>query len=87
MSQRAWNHAVKDFENSVCDIASEETNDRLRHLVKAARPSPERSVLVDLGCIVVHITQPAIRQYYNLEELWAPPPRARRRRAADGAAP
>jgi ribosome-associated protein len=38
-------------------------------------------VLVDLGSIVVHIMQPAIRQYYNLEELWAPPPRARRRRA------
>ena len=38
-------------------------------------------VLVDLGSIVVHIMQPAVRQYYNLEELWAPPPRARRRRA------
>jgi ribosome-associated protein len=43
-------------------------------------------VLVDLGSIVVHIMQPAIRQYYNLEELWAPPPRARRRRAAASAA-
>ena len=40
-------------------------------------------VLVDLGSIVVHIMQPAIRQYYNLEELWAPPPRARRRRATE----
>jgi len=28
-------------------------------------------VLVDLGDIVVHIMQPAIRSYYNLEELWA----------------
>ena len=27
-------------------------------------------VLVDLGDIVVHIMQPAIRQYYNLEEVW-----------------
>jgi ribosome-associated protein len=27
-------------------------------------------VLVDAGDIVVHIMQPAIRQYYNLEELW-----------------
>jgi ribosome-associated protein len=43
-------------------------------------------VLVDLGSIVVHIMQPAIRQYYNLEELWAPRPRLRRRRAADSAA-
>ena len=27
-------------------------------------------VLVDLGGIVVHIMQPAIRTYYRLEELW-----------------
>ena len=27
-------------------------------------------VLVDLGSIVVHVMQPAIRSYYNLEELW-----------------
>jgi len=42
-------------------------------------------ILVDLGDIVVHIMQPAIRKYYNLEELWAPPPRARRRKAATAA--
>jgi len=29
-------------------------------------------VLIDLGSVIVHIMQPAIRQYYNLEELWAP---------------
>jgi len=27
-------------------------------------------VLVDLGDIVVHIMQPAAREYYNLEQLW-----------------
>jgi ribosome-associated protein len=39
-------------------------------------------ILLDLGEIVVHIMQPAVRKYYNLEELWAPPPRTRRRKRA-----
>ncbi|NMG30226.1 ribosome silencing factor [Aromatoleum evansii] len=43
-------------------------------------------VLVDLGDIVVHIMQPAIRSYYNLEELWAAPSTLRRGRAATGVA-
>jgi len=31
-------------------------------------------VLVDLGDIVVHIMQPAIRDYYRLEDLWGETP-------------
>ena len=42
-------------------------------------------VLVDLGAIVVHVMQPTIRHYYNLEELWDQPapkrPRARKKPA------
>lgn len=43
-------------------------------------------VLVDAGDIIVHIMQPAIREHYNLEELWdQPKPRVRRAaRAAAG---
>jgi ribosome-associated protein len=43
-------------------------------------------VLVDAGEIVIHIMQPAVRAYYNLEELWAPPAARRRSRVADRAA-
>ena len=41
-------------------------------------------VLVDAGDIVVHVMQPAVRAYYNLEELWAPstPVRRAKTRAA-----
>jgi ribosome-associated protein len=43
-------------------------------------------VLVDAGDIVVHIMQPAVRAYYNLEELWAPPAVKRRTKPAARAA-
>ena len=42
-------------------------------------------VLVDLGAVIVHVMQPSIRQYYNLEQLWDQPepkrPRARKKAA------
>ena len=40
-------------------------------------------ILIDLGAIVVHIMQPAIRQYYNLEELWGGTAALPLRRTAD----
>lgn len=39
-------------------------------------------VLVDCGDIVVHVMQPAVRSYYNLEELWETAPSRRRAQAA-----
>lgn len=43
-------------------------------------------VLVDLGEIVVHVMQPAIRSYYNLEELWGGKGPERVRKAASASA-
>lgn len=34
-------------------------------------------ILVDFGEVLVHIMQPAVRAYYNLEELWGARPRMR----------
>ena len=39
-------------------------------------------ILVDAGVVVVHVMQPTIRAYYNLEELWGGKGPARVRTAA-----
>jgi ribosome-associated protein len=44
-------------------------------------------IIVDCGAAVVHIMQPAIRQYYHLEELWGEKPVRLKLGAAKPAAP
>jgi len=41
-------------------------------------------VLVDLGNIIVHVMHPAVREYYNLEELWEAPKATRKKAVAKG---
>jgi ribosome-associated protein len=52
--------------------------DRVRERLRALGAPPQgvegkqngEWVLVDLGDIIVHVMHPAVRSYYNLEELW-----------------
>jgi len=40
------------------------------HVVSVEGEETGEWVLVDLGDVIVHIMQPAVRAYYDLEELW-----------------
>jgi len=52
------------------------------HIIGVEGEQSAEWILVDAGDVVVHIMQPAVRAYYNLEELWAPPAPHVRARAA-----
>ena len=69
-------------------VASAESNRQVKALARHVRDKLKEAgadiigvegeetgewVLVDAGDIVVHVMQPTVRAYYNLEELWTPP--------------
>ncbi|NYT26169.1 ribosome silencing factor [Alcaligenaceae bacterium] len=64
------NRQTRSLASSVADAAREHN---LPILAYEGEDTGEW-VLVDLGDIVVHCMQPAIRQYYNLEEIWGGKP-------------
>jgi ribosome-associated protein len=74
-------------------VASAESNRQVKALARHVRDKLKEAgatiigvegeeagewVLVDAGTIVVHVMQPTVRAYYNLEALWAPPQPVRR---------
>lgn len=54
---------------------SRHVRDRLKeggaHIVGTEGEESGDWILVDAGDIVTHVMQPAVREYYNLEELWS----------------
>ncbi|KVD78790.1 ribosome silencing factor [Burkholderia sp. ABCPW 14] len=86
------NRQTKALASNVRDKVKEAGGD----IVSSEGEDTGEWVLVDCGDAVVHILQPALRQYYNLEEIWGDKPvrmklggpaspSARGARAADGA--
>src|SRR6202012_4928874 len=49
VSRKEWDALAKDFEREVCDITRETGSDAIARMVTRLKPSPEKSVLVDLG--------------------------------------
>ncbi|NIE68784.1 ribosome silencing factor [Burkholderia sp. Ax-1719] len=64
------NRQTKALANSVREAVKEAGGD----IVSTEGEDIGEWVLVDCGDAVVHILQPALRQYYNLEEIWGDKP-------------
>ncbi|NTX31276.1 ribosome silencing factor [Burkholderia pyrrocinia] len=64
------NRQTKALASSVRDKVKEAGGD----IVSSEGEETGEWVLVDCGDAVVHILQPALRQYYNLEEIWGDKP-------------
>jgi len=50
VSRKEWDKLADDFEREVCDITRETKGREIARLVLGLKPSPRKSVLVDLGC-------------------------------------
>ncbi|GAB5100409.1 ribosome silencing factor [Caballeronia sp. HLA56] len=64
------NRQTKALANSVRERVKEAGGD----IISTEGEEIGEWVLVDCGDAVVHILQPALRQYYNLEEVWGDKP-------------
>jgi ribosome-associated protein len=73
------NRQTKALASSVRDKVKEAGG----HIISVEGEDIGEWVLVDCGDAVVHLLQPALRQYYNLEEIWGDKP-VRMKLAASG---
>jgi ribosome-associated protein len=60
---------------------SEHLADRLRHdhglIARAEGKELGDWVLIDAGDVIVHVFRPEVREFYQIEKMWAPQPAAR----------
>lgn len=62
---------------SIADSVEHELSSSGHEILSSEGYSDGRWVLIDLGDVVVHIFLDALREYYDLESLWADAPRVR----------
>ncbi|MCA1937617.1 ribosome silencing factor [Azonexus hydrophilus] len=71
------NRQVKALANNVVEKVKEAGGE----IISTEGEDGGEWVLVDIGDLVVHVMQPTVRAYYNLEELWQATPAQRRKLA------
>ena len=74
-SGRSNRHVVSIAEN----IVTKAKQAKLSH-IKMEGTKEGEWVIVDLADVIVHIMLPAAREFYNLEDLWAPVEKLREKR-------
>jgi len=67
--------------NALARNVVEKLKERGAEVIGVEGEATSEWVLVDLGNIIVHVMHPAVREHYNLEELWEAP-KATRKKAA-----
>jgi ribosome-associated protein len=69
---------------------SEKLLERLKHeagiVARAEGKDSGDWVLIDAGDVIVHVFRPEVREFYQLEKMWAPGPEAKQRGAVNPAA-
>jgi ribosome-associated protein len=75
------NRQTRALASRVCEKVKEHGG----HVVSVEGEETGEWVLVDLGDLILHLMQPAIRSYYHLEELWGGKPVRMKMGASPGA--